>query len=190
MINLAPLNNHIYNQPFKMEGLENLRYLLNPGDYFVKIDLSDAYLSIPVHKDSQPYLTFIFDQVPYTFKTMPFRLNMAPARFTKVFKPVLADLRAQSIRALIWPDDIVVISSSCSSCIRDRDIVMDLLVNLGFQLKMEKSVLILTQRVIYLGMVTDSLTMTFSLPEEKVFGNCSKGNTSKEQESGIGKGNL
>ena len=39
MINLAPLNNHIYNQPFKMEGLENLRYLLNPGDYFVKTDL-------------------------------------------------------------------------------------------------------------------------------------------------------
>ena len=97
MINLAPLNNHIYNQPFKMEGLENLRYLLDPGDYFVKIDLSDAYLSIPVHKDSQPYLKFIFDQVTYAFKTMPFRVNMAPARFTKVFKPVLADLRAQSI---------------------------------------------------------------------------------------------
>ena len=142
MINLAPLNNHIYNQPFKMEGLENLRYLLNPGDYFVKIDLSDAYLSIPVHEDSQPYLAFIFDQVTYAFKTMPFRLNMASARFTKVFKPVLADLRAQSIRALIWLDDILVISSSYSSCIRDRDIVMDLLVNLGFRLNMEKSVLI------------------------------------------------
>ena len=79
VINLAPLNNHIYNQPFKMEGLENLRYLLNPGDYFVKIDLSDAYLSIPVHEDSQPYLAFIFDQVTYAFKMMPFRLNVAPA---------------------------------------------------------------------------------------------------------------
>ena len=45
---------------------------------------------------------------------------------------------------------------------------MDLLVNLGFRLNMEKSVLIPTQRVIYLGMVIDSLTMTFSLPEEKV----------------------
>ena len=168
VINLAPLNNHIYNQPFKMEGLENLRYLLNPGDYFVKIDLSDAYLSIPVHEDSQPYLAFIFDQVTYAFKTMPFGLNVAPARFTKVFKPVLADLRAQSIRALIWLDDILVISSSYSSCIRDRDIVMDLLVNLGFRLNMEKSVLIPTQRVIYLGIVIDSLTMTFSLPEEKV----------------------
>ena len=45
---------------------------------------------------------------------------------------------------------------------------MDLLVNLGFRLDMEKSVLIPTQRVIYLGMVIDSLTMTFSLPEGKV----------------------
>ena len=97
MINLAPLNNHIYNQPFKMEGLENLRYLLNPGDYFVKIDLSDAYLSIPVHEDSQPYLAFIFDQATCALKMMPFGLNMALARFTKVFKPVLSDLREQSI---------------------------------------------------------------------------------------------
>ena len=97
MINLAPLDDHIYNQPFKMEGLENLIYLPNPGDYFVKIDLSDAYLSIPVHEDSQQYLAFIFDQVTYAFKTMPFGLNVAPARFTKVFKQVLADLRAQSI---------------------------------------------------------------------------------------------
>ena len=119
MINLAPLNNHIYNQPFKMEGLENLRYLLNPGDYFVKIDLSNAYLSIPVQEDSQPYLALIFDQVRYAFKTMPFGLNVAPARFTKVFKPVLADPRAQSVRALIWLNDILVISSSYSSCIGD-----------------------------------------------------------------------
>ena len=79
VINLAPLNNHIYNQPFKMEGLENLRYLLNPGDYFMKIDLSDAYLFIPVYEDSQPYLAFIFNQVTYAFKTMPFRLNEATA---------------------------------------------------------------------------------------------------------------
>ena len=55
---------------------------------------------------------------------------------------------------------------------------------------MEKSVLIPTQRVICLSMVIDSLTMTFSLPEEKVSANCSKGNNSKEQESGIGEGNL
>ena len=79
MINLAPLNNHIYNQLFKMEGLENLRYSLNPGDYFVKIDLSDAYLSIPVHEDSQQYLALIFDQVTYAFKMMPFGLKVAPA---------------------------------------------------------------------------------------------------------------
>ena len=45
---------------------------------------------------------------------------------------------------------------------------MDLLVNLGFRLNIEKSVLIPTQRVIYLSMVIDSLTMTFSRPEEKV----------------------
>ena len=83
VINLAPMNNHICNQPFKMEGSENLRYWLNPGDYFVKIDLSDADLSIPVHEDSQPYLAFIFDQVKYAFKTMPFGLNVAPAQFTK-----------------------------------------------------------------------------------------------------------
>ena len=51
----------------------------NPGDYLMKIDLSDAYLSIPVHEESQPYLAFILDQVTYAFKTMPSGLNVAPA---------------------------------------------------------------------------------------------------------------
>ena len=42
-----------------MEGLENLRYLLNPGDYFVKIDLSDAYLSIPRRLTAIPGIFFL-----------------------------------------------------------------------------------------------------------------------------------
>ena len=120
---------------------------------------------------------------------MPFRLNVAPARFTKVFKPVLADLRAQSIQALIWLDDILVISSSYSSCIQDRDIVMDLLVNLGLRLKHGK-VSPHSNSESHLPQYGDRFINhdIFSSRREG-FSNCSKGNNSKEQESGISKGN-
>ena len=66
---------------------------------------------------------------------------------------------------------------------------MDLLVNLGFRLNMEKSVLIPTQS--HLPWYGDKFInhYIFSSGREG-FSNCSKGNTSKEQESGIGKGNL
>jgi len=43
IINLKRLNQYMPYAHFKMEGLKNIRELLNHGDYMVKIDLKDAY---------------------------------------------------------------------------------------------------------------------------------------------------
>jgi hypothetical protein len=37
-----------------------LKYLLNPNDYMVKLDLKDAYLTVGVHPHSQQFLRFIW----------------------------------------------------------------------------------------------------------------------------------
>ena len=33
-----------------MEGLQNLKYMLQKGDYMYKLDLKDAYFSVPLEK--------------------------------------------------------------------------------------------------------------------------------------------
>ena len=50
VINLKQLNAYILYCHFKMEGLQNLKYMLQKGHYMCKLDLKDAYFSIPLEK--------------------------------------------------------------------------------------------------------------------------------------------
>ena len=64
VINLKPLNQFLHLQTFKMEGLSDLKVLLEPNDFMITIDLSDAYMTLPIEEDSRNYLCFQFqDQV-------------------------------------------------------------------------------------------------------------------------------
>jgi len=48
IFNLRRLNYHIFYEHFQMESLDSLRHLIQAGDWFTKIDLKDAYLTVPV----------------------------------------------------------------------------------------------------------------------------------------------
>ena len=50
VINLKQLNAYILYCHFKMEGLQNLKYMLQKRHYMCKLDLKDAYFSIPLEK--------------------------------------------------------------------------------------------------------------------------------------------
>ena len=55
VVNLKPLNQYLAYEHFKMEGIHLLRDLLKKGDFLVKIDLKDAYLTVPIWKNHQKY---------------------------------------------------------------------------------------------------------------------------------------
>ena len=46
--NKSEINAFIPYNHFKMEGLQNLRYLLQEGDYMCKLDLEDVYYCVPL----------------------------------------------------------------------------------------------------------------------------------------------
>ena len=66
MENLRYLNQFIPYQNFKMEGLFCLRKLLKQGDYIFKLDIKDAYFSIPPHQSSRKK-----DQLPEFSQKIP-----------------------------------------------------------------------------------------------------------------------
>ncbi|XP_046573530.1 uncharacterized protein LOC124281640 [Haliotis rubra] len=82
IINLKALNAHIPYKHFKLEGLHLLRDLIRKGDYLCKLDLKDAYFSIPMAPHMKKLLRFSWKGVLYQFRCMPFGLAPAPRAFT------------------------------------------------------------------------------------------------------------
>ena len=57
VIDLSRLNTFLHVEKFKMETPESIRTSLVPGEWVSSIDLSDAYLHIPIHPNSRKYLS-------------------------------------------------------------------------------------------------------------------------------------
>ena len=72
------------------------------------------------------------------------------------------------MRIVIYIDDLLVLASSYSQCVRDAQLVVDTLVKLGFHIKVKKCVFTPSQDVFFLGYLWDTRAMLVSLPEEKL----------------------
>jgi hypothetical protein len=168
IINLKWVNSHIPYSHFKMEGLKNVRDLLMPNDLMVKIDLKDAYFTIPLNRESRKYTAFQWEGSVYEFLVLSFGLAPAPKVFTKIMKIPLAALRRINIRLVLYLDDFLLMGQSLDEILMARDSTIFLLESLGFVINYKKSILNPTQCLEYLGILVNSLEMTFSLPSRKV----------------------
>ena len=124
MLDLSALNQFTETEHFKMENLATLKSLLNKGDYVINLDLTDAYLTVPMHPDSRKFLRFLLGDKTYEFTAMPFGLNVAPRLFTKIMKPVVASLKSQGVRLIIYLDDILIIASSIETLNRHKTLAI------------------------------------------------------------------
>ena len=97
VLNLKALNRYIHTPHFKMEGIASVKDVLQSGDYMGKLDLKDAYLSIPISEQHRKYLRFQWKKMNYEFQTLPFGLASAPRVFTKILRPVAATMRKKGI---------------------------------------------------------------------------------------------
>ncbi|XP_018493987.1 uncharacterized protein LOC108863840 [Galendromus occidentalis] len=168
VINLKPLNEFIANEKFKMEGWLEIKEAVFPDCYFTRIDLKDAFLSIPIHTSSQPYLAFRWQHSTYCWARLPFGLKTSPRVFTKLLKPVAANLRQRGVVLIVYLDDFLLIANSPSRLTEHTEATTSLLQSLGYTINFEKSSLIPAQRVTYLGYNIDSATMRLSVPGEKL----------------------
>ena len=168
VINLKALNSHLSIPPFKMEGTQNLKDILTEADYMVKLDLQDAYLSVPMHKDMCKYLRFCWEGDVFEVLCLPFGLGPAPMVFTKLLKPVVSYLRLQGIRILVYLDDMLLMAQSVNDLEIHVQTTIQLLRCLGFVLNVKKCQTTPSQTMEFLGFLVDSRSMTLSLPETKV----------------------
>ena len=151
-----------------MEGVHLLRDLMEQGDWLVKLDLKDAYLTINVAEKFRKFLRFFWKNKIWEFTCLPFGIAIAPRVFTKIMKIPIAILRRLGIRLVIYLDDILIMNQSLTDIISDLSTAVYLLENLGFLINQEKSVLVPSHITEFLGFTVNSETMTLSLPKDKV----------------------
>ena len=177
VINLKKLNQYIEYQHFKMEGIQALKSLIKKGDYMVKLDLKDAYFSLPIHKAFRKYLRFAWKGKIYEYQVLGFGLAVGPRYFTKTLKPVIAFLRRLGIRIVIYLDDMILLNQCSQMLMKDLTSLRWLLENLGFLINWKKSVIVPLQEIQFLGFLINSVEMLIMLPSEKItriVGKCQK----------------
>ena len=164
VFNLRQLNTFVETTKFKMEGLALLSSTLRENDYMMKLDLKDAYFSIPIAEEHRRYLRFIFNDLIYEFQCLPFGLLTAPRRFTKVLKLVIALLRQRGLRVIIYLDDLLLLHSDLKELANLFLEVCQLVTNLGFLIEKEKCSTAPVPSLVFLGALINSLTMTLAVP--------------------------
>ena len=118
----------------------------------MSLDLQDAYLQVPIHPESRRYIRFIMGGVPYQFRVLCFGLTTAPQVFTRLMAPISAILHRYGIRMLLYLDDWLILAESRDTCIQARDGLLHLCEELGLRVNHDKSSLVPSQTMTYLGM--------------------------------------
>ncbi len=159
IIDLRQLNHSVSQLKFKMLTLRQVVSQIRSEDWFVTIDLKDAYFHVSIRPCHRKFLRFAFGGKAYQYRVLPFGLALSPRTFTKVVDAVLAPLRLQGIRILNYIDDWLILAQSEMEAARHRDVVLAHMEQLWLRLNAKKSVLSPVQRTTYLGVVWNSTTM-------------------------------
>lgn len=167
ILNLKNFNEFLDPKHFKLEDIKVVTQIISRDDFLITIDLTDAYHLINIHESHRKFLRFEFLGQLYEFVCMPFGLCTAPYVFTKIMKPIVSYLRLLGFILVLYLDDFLILAKTFKLCMEHKNFIIFLLEHLGFVINLEKSQLIPTNRIKYLGLIFDSLKMFIELPEDK-----------------------
>ena len=167
VLNLKGLNKHIEKHHFKMDTLWSAVRLMTPNCFMASIDLKDAYYLVPIAKEHRKYLRFYWKGFLCQYTCMPNGLSSAPRCFTKLMKPVYSTLRQKGHLNVGYIDDSYLQGRDANECLLNISDTQRLLSSLGFVINGQKSSVTPAQRIIFLGFVLDSVSMTITLTDDK-----------------------
>ena len=156
ILDMKELNEHIRLPNLKMFRYQYCFQACLVSSYACKIDLSNAFWHISIHKNYRRYFAFSCDNVSYVWKAMPFGLRIAPYLFCKLMQPVINHLRTKyNIYIFYYLDDILLLAPSEEIALQQSRIVLEVLAKAGLKVNLEKSMLVPSEEVTFLGVTID-----------------------------------
>ena len=168
ILNLSRLNEHVDKITFKMETLRSALQMIQKGCFFGKIDLTDAFYSVLIKHNCRKYLKFEWLGKLYVFTCLPNGLSTASRIFTKVMKPVFGTLRKMGHENVAYIDDSLLKGDSYEQCMNNIFDTMELIDSLGLTIHPDKSIIVPTQCIEFVGFLLNSVEMSVRLAPRKV----------------------
>ncbi|MEW8544940.1 MAG: reverse transcriptase domain-containing protein [Candidatus Thiodiazotropha sp.] len=156
----------------KFSRVDDAAALMTDGCYFAKVDLKSAYRSVKISESSQKAtgLKWNFDgtEVFLRDSRLCFGAKLSPGIFHRLTQAVKRMMARRGFDLLIvYLDDFLIIADSKEKCATALNCLIQLLRKLGFSIHWGK-VVDPTTRIIFLGIELDSLSMSLSLPADKL----------------------
>ena len=152
IIDLSTLNKYVFAQSFRMETQRKVRNAIRQNDWAFSLDLTDAYLHVPIHPRSRKYLRFTLKGRVFHFRALPFGLSTSPYIFTLLMTVIATYLRRRAIILHPYLDDWLSRNQSRLILLEHRHFIIQLITSLGLIINQEKSDLIPTQMFTFIGM--------------------------------------
>lgn len=169
ILDLNQFNNQcVEYQHFKMHNLETALDLVIPQIYMTSIDLSDAYFTVSIDPSHRKFLKFRWKGKLFQFTCLPNGLACAPRLFTRLLNSVFAFFRQKNWSCFQYIDDSIILDSSFEKCKRATEKISNYLKKLGFFVHEQKSSVIPSKQIVFLGFNINSDTMKVTPTEGKI----------------------
>lgn len=147
---------------------------IKPGSFLAKVDLSNAYRSVAINPAnySSTGLKWTFsghNKPTYMFDCrLPFGVSRSPQIFQRLSAAVCRILKTRfGFTVIAYLDDFLIVEQSADRCRLALNTLLSVLRKLGFSINWSKLVGP-TTRLVFLGVVIDSVKMTLELPDDKL----------------------
>ena len=137
------------------------------GCWYGKLDLSNCFLSFPLHPSVRRYFCFRFEGELYQFTHMPFGLSTAPRVCTQLLSVVNFALAELGIRDIRYLDDFFLIGASEEDMARHLLLAQSAIRQFGLVVNPDKTEGP-AQSLSFLGVQLDSVDQTVSCTPQRV----------------------
>ena len=169
LVDHSQLSQYLLAPHFKMNRINNVIALLEPGAYLAKIDLTNAYGQVPLSSQAAAYLVAKTGNKLWWPTGMPQGTSCAPFVFTCVIKTVWRELRRQGIQMVGYLDDCIIVMPHMTYQEAQQQLTMAIrtFTKLGFKINTQKTSARPTPVVTFLGTEINTTTWEIRWPMAK-----------------------